>query len=82
MRKGSRGKGQKAESNSDRDEPGTSHNSGEDSLEAGIASIFAAIQEDGFSGEANDNDLEEFDSAPMEIFLGELNRLWAGSQPA
>ena len=82
MRKGSRGKGQKTESASDRDEPGFGHNSGEESLEAGIATIFAAIQQDGFSGEANDNDMEEFDRAPMEIFLGELNRLWASQQTA
>lgn len=81
MRKGSRGKGQPAESNDNRAEPGFGHNSSSESLEAGIASIFAAIQQDGFSGENND-DLGEFDSAPMEIFLGELNRLWAGTQAA
>lgn len=82
MRKGSRVKGQRAESNDNQAQPGAGHNSSDVSLEDGIASIFAAIQQDGFSGETNDNDMEEFDSTPMEIFLGELNRLWADPQAA
>jgi hypothetical protein len=52
------------------------HNLPEDSLEDGIASVFAAIQADGFSDAAND------DGEPDAtlVLLAELNRIW--SRPA
>jgi hypothetical protein len=59
---------------SERQEPRlVSHNSSEDSLEDGIASVFAAIQADGFSDAVND------DGEPDAtlVLLAELNRIWS-----
>lgn len=51
-----------------------SHNFSEDSLEAGIASVFAAIQDAGFDEPANDDD--DHEDATVSL-LAELNRIWA-----
>ena len=54
------------------------HNSGGESLEAGIASIFAAIQaEDGMDdGDESLGDQNLGDIEVADALLNELNRLW------
>ena len=54
------------------------HNPGEDSLEAGIATVFAAIQAEGL-------DVPDFDEPENDAtfaLLAELNRLWVASPAA
>jgi hypothetical protein len=74
MRKGSKGKAQVDESAARREPEFESHNFSEDSLEAGIASVFAAIHEAGFDELANDD--EDHEDATLSL-LAELNRIWA-----